>query len=93
MGDRLYRVLLRLMFLVSPERIHHLAFGVLRAVAALPPLRKLASALFVVDDPRLRSTAFGIEFPAPLGLAAGFDKNGTSTKVITAQVIALLYSK
>jgi dihydroorotate dehydrogenase len=74
-GDRLYRDLLRLMFLVSPERIHHLVFGVLRAVAALPPLRKLASALFVVDDPRLRSTAFGIEFPAPLGLAAGFDKN------------------
>lgn len=75
MGDRLYRVLLRLMFLVPPERIHHLAFRVLRVVAVVPPLRYLAEKMFVVDDPRLRSTVFGVDFPAPLGLAAGFDKN------------------
>ena len=75
MGDRLYRVLLRLMFLVPPERIHHLAFAVLRAVAVVPPLRYLAEKMFVVDNPRLRSTVFGVDFPAPLGLAAGFDKN------------------
>lgn len=75
MGDRLYRALLRLMFLVPPERIHHLAFGVLRAVAVVPPLRFLAEKTFVADDPRLRSTVFGVDFPAPLGLAAGFDKN------------------
>lgn len=75
MGDRLYRALLRMMFLVPPERIHHLAFGVLRAVALVPPLRYLAGKMFVADDPRLRSTVFGIDFPAPLGLAAGFDKN------------------
>jgi dihydroorotate dehydrogenase len=29
-----------------------------------------------VIDPRLRQTLFGIDFPNPLGLAAGFDKNG-----------------
>ncbi len=75
MGNRLYRVLLRLMFLLPPERIHHLAFGALRAVAIVPPLRYLAERLFVADDPRLRTTAFGVDFPAPLGLAAGFDKN------------------
>ncbi|WP_415975205.1 quinone-dependent dihydroorotate dehydrogenase [Rhodococcus sp. 077-4] len=71
----MYRVLLRLMFLLPPERIHHLAFGALRAVAIVPPLRYLAERLFVADDPRLRTTAFGVDFPAPLGLAAGFDKN------------------
>ncbi|MGV8871956.1 MAG: quinone-dependent dihydroorotate dehydrogenase [Rhodococcus sp. (in: high G+C Gram-positive bacteria)] len=71
----MYRALLRMMFLVPPERIHHLAFGVLRAVALVPPLRYVAGKMFVADDPRLRSTVFGIDFPAPLGLAAGFDKN------------------
>lgn len=71
----MYRALLRLMFLVPPERIHHLAFGVLRAVSVVPPLRFLAEKVFVADDPRLRSTVFGVDFPAPLGLAAGFDKN------------------
>lgn len=71
----MYHALLRLMFLVRPERIHHLAFFAMRAVTAFPPFRGLAQRLLVVDDPVLRSRVFGVEFPAPLGLAAGFDKN------------------
>lgn len=71
----MYQALLRLMFLISPERIHHIAFRSMRAVAAFPPLRSLLVRLLVVDDPVLNSTVFGIEFPNPVGLAAGFDKN------------------
>lgn len=71
----MYHALLRLMFLVQPERIHHIAFFAMKAVTAFPPLRALLSRLLTVDDPLLKSTVFGIEFPAPLGLAAGFDKN------------------
>ncbi len=63
------------MFLVPPERIHHLAFAAMRAVTAFAPLRALVSKVLVVDDPILRSTVFGLDFHAPLGLAAGFDKN------------------
>lgn len=65
------------MFLLPPERIHHLAFGAMRIVTAFPPLRALVSRLLVVDDPALKNTVFGVDFPAPLGLAAGFDKNAT----------------
>lgn len=75
MGHTLYRALLRLMFLLPPEKIHHIAFGAMRAVTAFAPLRALLQKILVVDDPLLRSTVFGVEFPAPLGLAAGFDKN------------------
>nr|WP_296767366.1 quinone-dependent dihydroorotate dehydrogenase [Rhodococcus sp. (in: high G+C Gram-positive bacteria)] len=71
----MYRAVLRLMFLVPPERIHHLAFAAMRAVTAFAPLRALVSKVLVVDDPILRSTVFGLDFHAPLGLAAGFDKN------------------
>ncbi|WP_072802249.1 quinone-dependent dihydroorotate dehydrogenase [Rhodococcoides yunnanense] len=71
----MYRVLLRLMFLIPPERIHHLAFGAMRLVTSIPPLRAILARILVVDDPALKSTVFGVEFPAPLGLAAGFDKN------------------
>ncbi|WP_089243008.1 quinone-dependent dihydroorotate dehydrogenase [Rhodococcoides kyotonense] len=71
----MYRALLRLMFLLPPERIHHIAFGAIRAVTAFSPARTLVRKLLVVDDPLLRSTVFGVDFPAPLGLAAGFDKN------------------
>jgi dihydroorotate dehydrogenase len=34
------------------------------------------------DDPRLAVKAFGLDFPNPLGLAAGFDKNGEAVDAI-----------
>jgi dihydroorotate dehydrogenase len=52
---------------LDPENAHKLAVGALRHV----PLRAPP-----VDDPRLAVRAFGIDFPNPLGMAAGFDKNG-----------------
>ncbi len=73
----LYRLLLRLMFLVPPERIHRLVFGVIRAATAFAPTRALLHRLFAVPDPLLRTRVFGVDFPAPLGLAAGFDKDAT----------------
>ena len=73
----MYALLLRLMFLVPPERIHHLTFAAMRLGGRVPPLRALLTRIFAVDDPILRSTVFGVDFPAPLGLAAGFDKNAT----------------
>ncbi|WP_280263136.1 quinone-dependent dihydroorotate dehydrogenase [Nocardia wallacei] len=71
----MYSVLLRLMFLLPPERIHHLVFAAMRLATRFAPLRRLVAGLTVVDDPILRTTAFGVDFPAPLGLAAGFDKD------------------
>ncbi|MFR9749897.1 quinone-dependent dihydroorotate dehydrogenase [Nocardia sp. 004] len=71
----MYALLLRLMFLVAPERIHHVVFAVLRFATWCPPLRWMLRKTLVVDDPILRTEVFGVEFPAPLGLAAGFDKD------------------
>lgn len=73
----LYRLLLSLMFLVPPETIHRVVFAVIRTATALAPTRAVLRRVFAVDDPILRSTVFGIDFPAPLGLAAGFDKDAT----------------
>ena len=54
----------------DPERAHDLT---LRALSALPlPLPRPTP-----DDPRLTVEAFGLRFANPIGLAAGFDKNGT----------------
>ncbi|MFQ6330801.1 MULTISPECIES: quinone-dependent dihydroorotate dehydrogenase [unclassified Nocardia] len=71
----MYALLLRLMFLLPPERIHHLVFAAMKLADRFPPSRWAMSKVLVSDDPILRNTAFGVEFPAPLGLAAGFDKN------------------
>ena len=62
--DSLARALL---LRLDAELAHRLA---VRALALLP----LPSA--PPDDPRLAVEAFGLSFPNPVGLAAGFDKNG-----------------
>jgi dihydroorotate dehydrogenase len=51
----------------DPEDAHRLA---LQGLKLLPPARPR------VDDEKLSVRAFGLNFPNPIGMAAGFDKNG-----------------
>ncbi|MGQ4275140.1 quinone-dependent dihydroorotate dehydrogenase [Terrihabitans sp. B22-R8] len=51
---------------VDPERAHDMTLAALENV----PLRAAAA-----DDARLAVEAFGLRFPNPVGLAAGFDKD------------------
>lgn len=74
---RMYGLLLRLMFLVPPEHIHRIVFAVMRLTTRLSASRYVLAKCLTVRDPALRNTVFGIDFPGPLGLAAGFDKNAT----------------
>ena len=65
-----YRQLLRpLLFAIDPETVHHLAMGLLQMGG---PMMRAFKPVF---DPRLARTLFGVTFPNPVGLAAGFDKN------------------
>jgi dihydroorotate dehydrogenase len=73
---QLYGALRRLLFSVPPERSHELVFAALRGVTAVAPLRRGLSRRLAPTDPVLASTVFGVRFPGPLGLAAGFDKDG-----------------
>jgi dihydroorotate dehydrogenase len=50
------------------ESAHRATLALARAVGPLLPAPP-------PDDPRLAITAFGLSFPNPIGLAAGFDKN------------------
>jgi dihydroorotate dehydrogenase len=61
--EALARPLLRLL---DAEDAHRLAIHALK----FPPFVKL-----VADDPRLAVRAFGLNFPNPVGMAAGFDKH------------------
>ncbi|MEZ4340215.1 MAG: quinone-dependent dihydroorotate dehydrogenase [Sandaracinaceae bacterium] len=72
----IYRHLVRpLFFRLDAERAHHLAFGGLRAAMAVPGVGPLTEALVAPRDPALAIDAFGVTFPTPIGLAAGFDKD------------------
>lgn len=69
------RVILPLLFRFDAETIHHTVTSLLKFALALPGLSALCRKLFVVDDQRLHRTVFGLTFPNPVGMAAGFDKN------------------
>ncbi|MGC2594417.1 MAG: dihydroorotate dehydrogenase (quinone), partial [Xanthobacteraceae bacterium] len=61
--DRLARPFL---YALDPEDAHGLAIRLLK----LAPLPSAAA-----DDKRLAMRVFGLNFPNPIGIAAGFDKN------------------
>jgi dihydroorotate dehydrogenase len=71
-----YRALRWLMFRIAPERVHTWVFALLRVVTAPVPMRRVLAGWLAPRDPVLASTVFGVRFPGPLGLAAGFDKDG-----------------
>jgi dihydroorotate dehydrogenase len=64
-----------LLFSLDAERAHHLSMRLFAGAMRLGPLRRLTARGFRTDDARLRVRRFGIDFPTPVGLAAGFDKN------------------
>jgi dihydroorotate dehydrogenase len=72
----MYRFFLRpLLFLFSPESIHHTTFRILKFIGYLPGALALTRALFAQKNQRLERKILGLTFPNPVGLAAGFDKD------------------
>lgn len=72
----IYDAVRRALFMAPPERIHTLVFAALRGATATEAARRPLRRTLAPRDPILASTVFGVRFPGPLGLAAGFDKDG-----------------
>ncbi|MDO4760425.1 MAG: quinone-dependent dihydroorotate dehydrogenase [Corynebacterium sp.] len=71
-----YKGALKLMFKLPPERIHGIIAKGMDVLQSAQPVGKLMNKVIAVNDPILSQRVFGTVFPRPLGLAAGFDKNG-----------------
>ena len=67
----IYGALRPLIFRLDPETAHNLAFWLGERVCAWPRLPE------PVQASSLKRAAFGLDFPTPLGLAAGLDKGAT----------------
>ncbi len=65
-----------LAFRFDPERAHHLTVSSFRNALSIPILSSLIKGRFKLEDTSLSKEVFGIQFPNPVGLAAGFDKDG-----------------
>ncbi|MCA1761696.1 MAG: quinone-dependent dihydroorotate dehydrogenase [Cryomorphaceae bacterium] len=73
----MYRFLLRpLLFRLTAENAHKFTFGLIKVLFQLPFVRSIFYASYQVTDKRLEREVFGIKFKNPVGLAAGFDKDG-----------------
>lgn len=68
-----------LLFKLDAERAHHFVFDNLKRAANLPGTKVLLSGLYDYRHPSLAREVFGLKFPNPVGLAAGFDKNAVLT--------------
>jgi dihydroorotate dehydrogenase len=66
----------------DPEAVHKQSLSLLHSIDSSPrsPLSKLAKASFQQSfcrtDRKLEQSLFGLNFANPVGLAAGFDKDG-----------------
>jgi dihydroorotate dehydrogenase len=64
-----------ILFSLSPEAAHNLAIRNLHAASSLPFVLRMLERFQPPPNPK---TVFGLAFPNPVGLAAGFDKNGVA---------------
>ena len=72
----MYKRLIRpILFLFDPELIHHISFFLIKIFMKIPGISHLSRKLFSIKSKHLEKEIFGIKFPNPVGLAAGFDKN------------------
>ncbi|MBK9014803.1 MAG: quinone-dependent dihydroorotate dehydrogenase [Saprospiraceae bacterium] len=81
----MYKLILKpILFLFNPEKAHHITLFLLKMTLAIPVVGWLFRRSFSVEDKRLERKVFGLRFPNPVGLAAGFDKDGKHYEAMSA---------
>ena len=73
----MYKIIRFFLFLFDPEKVHYFTAFSLKYLLKIPGMKWCWKKLFCIDDKRLETEVFGIKFPNPVGLAAGFDKNAS----------------
>ncbi|HHG83226.1 MAG TPA: quinone-dependent dihydroorotate dehydrogenase [Bacteroidetes bacterium] len=77
----MYKGIIRpFLFLFDAEKVHHFSFAVLSLLLRIPGMRGLMRRMYCHEVAGLETEVFGLKFPNPVGLAAGFDKNGKLNK-------------
>jgi dihydroorotate dehydrogenase len=74
-----YSAVRRALFALEPEKAQHVALAALARLDALG-----LTGLVAAPAPRAPKRVMGIDFPNPVGLAAGFDKNGEYLDLLSA---------
>jgi dihydroorotate dehydrogenase len=72
----MYKSFIRsILFLFDPEGVHHFTFKLLKISLNITGVAAIVKSCYRVKDKCLETELFGLTFPSPVGLAAGFDKD------------------
>lgn len=71
----MYQLIRQYLFQQDPEEIHEKTIHALKLVEDSAPGKALMRMVFQLRNERLETNLWGLKFPNPVGLAAGFDKN------------------
>ena len=78
------RIIKPLLFSLNIERAHHIVLLMLRIFGLIPGGRWLLRKCYAVEHPALEREVFGMRFANPVGIAAGFDRNGEAYRELAA---------
>jgi len=70
----IYPLFRAILFRLEPEQAHHLTLDLIRVAGGIGPVNWLLRRSFTVPEQPVQ--AFGLNFSNPIGLAAGYDKDG-----------------
>ena len=71
------------LFLFDPEKVHYFSFSMIKWLSFIPGAAQIIRFFFQIKHPKLEREVFGLKFPNPVGLAAGFDKNAVLYKQLS----------
>ena len=73
----MYKHILKpILFRFNPETAHNMIMSTLTFMRYVPFARSIMRSMYKKESPQLAREVFGLNFPNPVGLAGGLDKNG-----------------
>ena len=79
----MYKLILKpIFFLFSPEQAHHLAMKLFKVGLSFPIINLFLKNIYTIENEGLTREILGLKFKNPVGLAAGFDKDGKYLDVL-----------
>ena len=71
----IYPLIREVLFCFPPEDVHYFSMDLLKIACNIAPARAAIQKKFGFTSAALKQPVFGLSFPNPVGLGAGFDKN------------------
>ena len=80
----MYRFIIRpIFFAFDPEWVHYFSLNLLKLICIIPFVKSIIKFFYQNNSQNIEKELFGIKFKNPVGLAAGFDKNGKYIKELS----------